>query len=187
MSYYINGYIEKSLGAFDNIASLDLPEEDPLKTNAALYKKMIHRAGALFHKGKRLYNQGQPEAAFEVWARLLEIDQHLIGQKSSHFSGSISQYMCREFAKRAQRAFENADYATAHENNQKALMIKPGLETALAIKKRLIERAYKLYEKGHILEALDPEMAAIRWQEVLSICSPDDEIYKKAERRLAHH
>lgn len=187
LSHYINGNLEKSLEAFDHIASLDLAEENPLKTNAALYRKMIHRAGILYHGGKTAYDRGQPEAAFKVWAQLLEIDQHLIGQKSSHFSGSISRYMCREFAKRAQRAFENADYATAHENNQKALMINPGLETALAIKKRLTERAHKLYEKGHILEALDPEMAAIRWQEVLSICSPEDEIYKKAGRRLADH
>ncbi len=187
LAYYIKGKVEEALKELDEIASLNLQESDSLRTSAATYRQMIDQARTLYRKGERVYKQGHPEAAFQVWARVLEIDHRLIGQKSSHFSNGISEYMCSEYANQARRAFDNADYEEAYKNCQKALAIKPGLQSAIEIKNRLSERAEKLYGEAYILEELDPETAIRKWREILTISSPDNEFYKKASRRLANY
>ena len=185
--YYVEGKVEKSLIELEKIASLDPLEKVSLKTRAKTYLEKIRQAQALFYEGKTEYKNGHPEVAFQIWVKLLEIDQHLIGQKSSYFSNSIAEYMSNEYVRRARKEYENANYAEAHKNCQKALTIRPGLKGAVDIKRRLSERAEKLYGDGHILEALDPHMAIRKWREILTISDPDNEFYQKASKRLAKY
>jgi hypothetical protein len=49
----------------------------------------------------------------------------------------------------------------------------------------LLEKSKQLFHEGYILEEYNPEKAMEKWKQILKICGPENEYYKKALMRIS--
>lgn len=181
---YAQGQTKAALKKLDGTLKMKLPPEHALHAEASTLKQNIVQVQTLYDKGLKELNSGQSAKAFQTWAQSIALDQQIIGQQKSYFANRIAAHMADEFYRRAQLAYDKADYVAARENSGKAFKAQPDHKGAMAMKTQLERIAKKLYEEGYILEDLSPGQAVRRWREVLAISWPDSEYYGKAQARI---
>ena len=161
--------------------------DDPLRADAETLKSHIGQAQKGYDQGLEEYQNNRSSQAFQTWAKVVALDQQIVGKQSSQVANQIAAHMAVEFYRRAQRAFDAGEYAKARENAAKALRADPEHAGSVAINQRLAAKARRIYEEGYILEDLNPNQAVDKWRQVLRICPPDNEYYQKAQTKIAKY
>lgn len=187
LKYYTEGNTKIAVTKLNSALGLNLPQNDSLKKKASKLKENIEKVQKTYDQGLAKYNDKQLSQAFQTWARVIDLDQKIVGKEKSHFSSRIAIYMADAFYRQSREAYESGQYTEAYANCRKALTASPGHKGCLEIEGLLAEKAKKMYEEGYILEDLNPKQAIQKWKMVLGICSPENPFYKKAKSRIAEY
>ncbi len=126
LTHYAAGDLPRSLENLDQLAEIGLEANSPFKARADAIRERIEIIANLYQKGLNHYNNSQLGQAFKTWARLLSLDQELVGDGESHFSRQIAAHTAEAYYLAARAAFDNENYQGANENCSKALRAFPG-------------------------------------------------------------
>ncbi|MGD8837036.1 MAG: hypothetical protein PVJ19_18985, partial [Desulfobacteraceae bacterium] len=185
LQYYADGKIKSSLKHLYHILQSGSHANPKLKSRATILRKRINYSQSLYNKGNEEYANGQRDMAMETWKQLLKVDQKLISGKHGYFTKSVSQKMADEYSSKAFGAYSEGDWPGAYKYNKMALNLKSNHAKSLQIKKMLLEKSKQLFHEGYILEEYNPEKAMEKWKQILKICGPENEYYKKALMRIS--
>ncbi|MBS3758449.1 MAG: FHA domain-containing protein [Desulfobacterales bacterium] len=180
VNHYRAGDIEKALGSLDNVA-------DPASSKAGSMRKRILEAQKIYQSGIAAADRKETGKALKAFYALSKVDNKISGDGAGFFLRRLGSTVADQFSDQANTALAAQRYQETRDKIVKALQIKPDHAKANEIRKELIVKAKKLFEKGYILEDLDPEQAVNLWKQVMDICPEDHAYYQKAKSHIAQY
>lgn len=184
LQYYADGKIKSSLKQLDKALETRSQANPELKSRANILRKRISYSRTLYYKGNEQYENGQHDMAMNTWKQFLKMDQKLLSGKNGYFTKSVRQKMADEYCSKAFKAHSEGDWPSVQQYNKMALNLNANHAKSLQIKKMLLEKSKQLFQEGYILEEYNPEKAMEKWKQILRICTPEDEYYKKALMKI---
>lgn len=135
--------------------------------------------------GKQAFVSGDKDKAFDSWARFLEREKSLFGDKrKSVYADQVSVKVVEEYVAKGNEAAKAGDKLKAYELWQKALSLGESVAAKIAID-NADARARQLYRKALRLEYVNSQKAKDLWQEVTQMVPPGSEYHTKASSKLA--
>lgn len=184
LNHYANGEITASLQNLERVLQTTSRATLELKKRARSLKEKITYSRSLYRRGTEEYQSGRQDMALYTWKRLINADKELLGKKGGYYSRIVGQKISDEYSSKALQAYLDDDLPTAYRYSEMALNIQRDHSKALEVKKMLFEKSKQLYQAGYILEEYNPEKAVEKWNQILEICTPDSEYYKKAIMKI---
>ncbi len=184
LGQYAAGDIKACLETLDLILSSTPELNDELKDRAGTLKKEITDANALFEKANQAYKSRKINTALSTWEKLIEADQKLLAGRDGYFTNTVRPIMADEYGAIAGKAYAKNDLPTAYKYSQMALKQNENHSKAREVKTMLDAKAKQLFQTGYVIEAYSPDKAQEKWRQILKICDPDSEYYKKALEKV---
>lgn len=179
---YLSGEWEKARGL---LAKEREEARDDLKTLRAkeVFDRLAAVEEALREGTRQMENRRIPEAA-GAWEKAAALEKSLGLDKTSRPVAEMGKRLAQEYARMGQEAFGQKAFAAAYGHWARALRQDAGMEEARQGLARLRKIAAELFEEAYRLEASDRKAALRKYEEVLTLVSPEDDLHQKAAARL---
>jgi len=185
--FYINGNSATAIKIFQSISELPLPGENPLIKKTKQTISIVESIDHLFRKGQNFIRQNKIDEASKVLKKAVTLEKRMPDIKNSKLQNKVNKLLTTCCFQNANNYFEIDDFESAAKYCEKCNHVSykhSGLKT---ISSKLCDKAKKEYEKGYVLEDMDPKSAIESWEKVLKICTQRCKYFKKAKASLAKH
>jgi pSer/pThr/pTyr-binding forkhead associated (FHA) protein len=116
--------------------------------------------------------------------QLIALDRKITGGGSSKLGRTAGVKAANVFYRTAAAAKTQGSWARASEFAERALQADPSHAGARALVEEMKGKAKDLYLQGYSNRSTDPDDAATKFKDVISMTPPSDEWHKKAQARL---
>jgi len=178
ITQYRQGEIEKSLASLEKV-----PNGSGGDKARALIED-LQSATTDFNQARTLQNEGRFAEALEVWARFLERDRNIAGDRGGTYFLQASASLATIYYDRGTKEFDRGNPIGAALFWKMGRKINPQDKNLRRGFDQLDEVARKLYREGYSLQEINIEEAIEKWNEVMMILPPDHPYYRKAKERI---
>lgn len=184
---YMKGDFTAAFDLLDRAVSLDLHDYENLSGKAAHLKFKMKNVINNYENGTKEKNQNNQTKAFSLWDVALVMEIEITGSNKSYISNKINTVKANVYYDDTLAALNDSDYARSSKFCAKTLELIPQHPGALEVMNKLDSRAKILYEKGYVIEDLDPAKAIELWKSIIETCPPGTPYYIKAKKALSKY
>ncbi|MEC9072406.1 MAG: hypothetical protein VX938_08515, partial [Myxococcota bacterium] len=178
LALYRAGNFAGAIDYFDSIANGSGSKRE--RSKAQHLATAITKFDTFWRVGREAVVSGRVEDAIDSLKKARKVDQSINGA----WQGKIKRLMARQYAWKAERAYDRGDYPKAGKLARTAVNLDPSESTAAKIYSEVQRKAESWLAEARSMSASDPDRAMELLARVLSVFPRGDSRYQSAYRLL---
>ena len=184
---YVNGKIVDALASLTEAGNAYIAKGFKVPSRIKLLKDRLNELRQNYTEGKQLILQGKLQQAAPKLQRVFQISDSGLFDARGAIEAECTNLLVDYNMDKANALYKQQNYAAAYGYLQQVLQAKPGMSAAQTMKREIEGKGQELYNKGYIEQTQyqNCKQALFYFRQVIQMVPKDNELYKKAQKRIA--